>query len=73
MSEDAVLYRTDGAVATITLNRPQRHNALTDAMLDSVAALVRTADEDDAVKVIVLDGAGPSFCAGFDMSDPDDF
>lgn len=73
MSDDDVLYGVDGMRATITLNRPSRHNALTDPMLERVVELVRLADADDAVKVIVLQGAGPSFSAGFDMSNPDDF
>lgn len=71
--EDDVLYTVAGSRATITLNRPRRHNALTDAMLDRVSELVRRADADDGVKVVVLEGAGPSFSAGFDLSNPDDF
>lgn len=68
-----VEYTTEGVVARIALNRPERHNPLTDAMFESIVEYVRAADADDQVKVIVLEGNGPSFSAGFDMSDPDDF
>ncbi len=73
MSDDSVEYSTAGPVARILLNRPKQHNALTDSMLEQIARLVRQADADDAVKVIVLEGNGASFSAGFDMSNPDDF
>jgi enoyl-CoA hydratase len=73
MDEGFVIYSCEGPVARIQLNRPRQHNALTDAMLEEIVALVRRADSDDEVKVIVLEGNGPSFSAGFDMSNPDDF
>lgn len=70
---DEVRYERSEGVGTITLARPERRNALTDPMLDAVAELVRAADEDDDVRCVVLRGEGPSFCSGFDVSDPDDF
>ena len=58
MPSSEVLYAVDGNVATITLNRPEVHNALTDPMFDEVVAGLRAAAEDDDVKVVVLKGEG---------------
>ena len=66
----AVLYRTDGPVAVITLNRPEYRNAQNSAMTYALdAAFYRAADDND-VKVIVLAGAGKHFCAGHDIGTP---
>jgi enoyl-CoA hydratase len=65
--------QTDGPVATVTIRRPDKHNALTSAMVDDLVAAVERAGDDDDVKVVVLRGEGRSFCAGFDVSDPTDF
>jgi len=73
LSEPTVTYEVSGAVASIALNRPERHNALTDPMFDRVVEFLREATADDDVKVVVLRGNGPSFSAGFDMSEPDEF
>jgi enoyl-CoA hydratase/carnithine racemase len=62
-----VLYQVAGHVATITLNRPERRNALTLPMLDSLAEVIRGADADPGVRAIVLTGAGEGFCAGLDL------
>jgi len=65
-----VLYRTDGPVAVITLNRPEYRNAQNSAMTYALdAAFYRAADDDD-VKVIVLAGAGRHFSAGHDIGTP---
>lgn len=64
-----LLYEAAGRVATITLNRPERRNALTIAMIEGLAALVRQADADPEVRVIVLTGAGEGFCAGLDLAE----
>jgi enoyl-CoA hydratase len=69
MSFETLLYETEGAVATITLNRPERLNTIVPPMPDDVQAAVHQAVADDAVKVIVLRGAGRSFCAGFDLGE----
>jgi len=63
-----LLYRTDGAIATITLNRPESLNTIVPPMPDEVQAAVGLAVGDDQVKVIVLRGAGRSFCAGYDFA-----
>jgi enoyl-CoA hydratase len=63
-----LVYRTDAGIATITLNRPDRLNTIVPPMPDELAAAVELAVRDTDVKVIVLRGAGRSFCAGFDFS-----
>jgi enoyl-CoA hydratase len=63
-----LVYRTDAGIATITLNRPDRLNTIVPPMPDELAAAVELAVRDTDVKVIVLRGAGHSFCAGFDFS-----
>ena len=56
-----------GPVATITLARPERLNAIDDAMPGEIRAAVEAADADERVHVIVLQGAGAAFCAGYDL------
>ncbi len=68
MSFQTLLYDTDAAIATITLNRPQRLNTIVPPMPDEIEAAVHEAIADERVKVIVLRGAGRSFCAGFDFA-----
>jgi enoyl-CoA hydratase len=67
MNFETLLYHTDGAIATITLNRPDRLNTIVPPMPDEFEAAVGAATADPAVKVIVLRGAGRSFCAGYDF------
>ena len=62
-------YQARGHVATITLNRPHRRNAFTLAMLDAWAEALRTAESDRTVRVVILTGAGDSFCAGVDLDE----
>jgi enoyl-CoA hydratase len=63
-----VRHTKRGAIATITLNRPEKYNALSLDLVDALDAALRAANRDHETKVIVLDGAGDSFCAGFDFS-----
>lgn len=63
-----ILYAVSDAVATITLNRPGSLNTIVPPMPDEVQAAVERAVGDAAVKVIVVRGAGRSFCAGYDFS-----
>lgn len=62
-----ILYSVEGGVAVITLNRPDRLNAWTATMQREVKSAVGAAGEDDAVRVILLTGAGRGFCAGVEM------
>jgi enoyl-CoA hydratase len=64
---ETLIYAVDGPVATVTLNRPDRLNTIVPPMPDEIQAAVHRAVDDEAVKVIVLRGAGRSFCAGFDF------
>jgi 2-(1,2-epoxy-1,2-dihydrophenyl)acetyl-CoA isomerase len=57
----------DGAVATITLDRPDALNALTVALKEEILAALATVADDDAVRAVVLTGAGRAFCAGQDL------
>ena len=67
MSYQDILYAVEDGVAVVTLNRPDRLNAWTGQMHQDVKAAMRAASDDDAVRVIVLTGAGRGFCAGADM------
>ena len=62
-----ILYEARDAIATITLNRPERMNAWTPIMERDVRNAMEAARDDDKVRVIVLTGAGRAFCAGADM------
>ncbi len=64
---DTVLYEVANGVAQLTLNRPASLNALTPEMNDHLVELVEQADRDEAVRVIVLTGAGKAFSSGADL------
>jgi enoyl-CoA hydratase/carnithine racemase len=68
MTYTDILYGVDDVVATITLNRPDKLNAWTNQMDADVRAAIDSAVKDDAVRAIVITGAGRGFCAGADMS-----
>lgn len=68
-TEDEVLYEVADHVATITLNRPHRSNAISGTMLRQLAGRLAEADLDREVRAIVLTGAGKAFCAGLDIKD----
>lgn len=65
----ALQYHHDNAVATVTLNRPERYNALTTVIVEQLIANFETATNDDRVRAIVLTGAGKGFCAGQDITE----
>ncbi len=67
MTYDHILYSTDGAVARVTLNRPEVRNAQSRRLLEEMDDAFRRAVDDDDVRVIVLAGNGPSFSAGHDL------
>ncbi|BBL79282.1 enoyl-CoA hydratase [Rubrobacter xylanophilus] len=66
---DEVILEKDGAIARLILNRPEKHNALSFAGLDELVEALHKAEDDDEIKVIILKGRGPSFCAGHDYDD----
>jgi len=68
MQFETIVYETDGRIATITLNRPEKLNALSSALQEELVAGLRLAEADHEVRVIVLRGAGRAFCAGYDLS-----
>ena len=69
MTYSTIRYDTDGRIARITLNRPERLNAITPDMPREIHDAVDRANADDAIHVIVLQGAGRAFCAGYDLKD----
>lgn len=64
-----VLYKIEDSIATITLNRPDQRNALTYDMVVQLHESMLRANADDTARVIVLTGAGESFCVGLDVND----
>ena len=66
-SYETIEVTRDGAIAHIVLHRPERYNAIVDPLPGELRAAVETADADPQVRVIVLSGAGPGFCAGYDL------
>ena len=67
MFETITLDTDARGVATLTLNRPEKHNAMSAQMLADLTQAAADLGEDDAVRVVVLTGAGKSFCAGGDL------
>ena len=67
MTAPVVLYEKTGRIARITLNRPEKLNAINDVLPRALRDAVGEANRDDAVHVIVLSGAGRAFCAGYDL------
>lgn len=67
MNFGTVLYESKERVATITLNRPERFNAISETMPEDIATAFGYANNDDSVHVVVLTGAGRGFCGGYDL------
>lgn len=68
MGDDLLCAVADG-VATVTLNRPAKRNALNRALLDGLVAAFERLEGDPAVRVVVVRGAGPAFCSGMDLDE----
>ena len=68
MGYETLLYDVRDAVATVSLNRPDRLNTIVPPMPEEIENAVHRANRDPEVKVIVLRGIGRAFCAGFDLS-----
>src|SRR4051812_50126322 len=65
---ETLLYEVEEQILTLTLNRPDKLNALTDRMLEELLDAFDAADADDDVRAIIVTGAGKAFCAGADLS-----
>lgn len=63
-----ILYESKRGVATITLNRPERLNAITDELMDEMIKALKTAARDKTVRALILTGAGKGFCSGQDLA-----
>jgi enoyl-CoA hydratase len=68
MSPTMIEYEKNGRIATITLNRPDKANTIRVEMWEELEAALGDANRDPEIRVIILEGAGDSFCAGFDFS-----
>lgn len=68
---EAVISTHEGAIAWIRLNRPERLNAMNRTLVDGLSAALARAEADDAVRVVILHGAGRAFCSGDDLKDLD--
>ena len=69
MSDTEILLTMDGHVATVTLNRPERMNAISTKMLGQFSEVLLECDRDPEVRAIVITGAGRGFCAGLDLAE----
>ena len=69
MASNELLCSRNGAIVTITLNRPEKRNALTVPMLEAFHAAVKDVTASSDVRVLILGGAGKAFCAGLDLKE----
>src|ERR671914_2976940 len=68
MEQSPVIYAVEGAVALVTMNRPEKRNALNDELVAALKDALRDADARDDVRAVVITGAGADFCSGADLS-----
>lgn len=73
MTDQTLTTDLSRGVMTLTLDRPDRLNAFTEGMLDELLAVLDRVDADDAVRAVIVTGAGRGFCAGVDLDAPDAF
>ena len=73
MDYDQILYQVEDGVGLVTLNRPQKLNAMTAQMGAEMGDVMAEADGDDEVRVVVMTGAGRGFCAGADLGSGENF
>jgi methylglutaconyl-CoA hydratase len=66
MSE--IIYKVENSIATITLNRPEKRNALNDSLVNSLKEYLHNANNDNGLRVIIIRGEGKDFCSGADLS-----
>jgi methylglutaconyl-CoA hydratase len=65
---ETVLYELSDSLARITLNRPEKRNALNDELIEALKQALRRANDDDQVRAVVISGAGSDFCSGADLA-----
>lgn len=65
---DPILFHVDGAIGRVTLNRPEKRNALNDALVAGLKDALKQANANDAVRAIVITGTGQDFCSGADLA-----
>ena len=70
MAHESIILEVDDGVATLTLNRPDKLNALNPILLQESAKVIRELNDDDDVKVLIITGAGRAFCSGADVTGP---
>src|SRR5919112_3456465 len=68
MEQSPVIYAVEGHIALVTLNRPEKRNALNDELVAALKEALRDADARETVRAVVLTGAGADFCSGADLS-----
>src|SRR5512147_2724721 len=68
MNYEQIRYEVDDGILTLTLNRPDKLNAFTVTMMREMLDAIERADADDAVRAVIVTGAGRAFCAGADLS-----
>lgn len=64
-----VLVETDGAIATVTLNRPEARNAISSGLLKRLREVLSEVDADESIAAVILTGTDPAFCAGLDLKE----
>lgn len=70
--ETLTLREAEPGIVVLTLNRPERYNAMTNTMFDELERAAVALDQDDTVRVVIVTGAGKAFCAGYDLAAADD-
>jgi enoyl-CoA hydratase/carnithine racemase len=69
--ETLLLEEVTPGIVVVTLNRPDRYNAMTNTMFDEIERMALDLNDEDGCRVVVLTGAGKAFCAGYDLADAD--
>src|SRR6267154_4821633 len=70
MTQDnaTILYSVEGGITRITMNRPEKRNALNDELIAGLKDAISRADNDEEVRIVLLSGAGQDFCSGADLA-----
>ena len=68
LKNNAVLYKKEGDIAVVTLNRPEKYNAVNDDLVDGINSAIAKVQKDESIRAMVITGAGKGFCSGADMN-----